>query len=235
MFPFDIEKQLRTDTPSVDACTARCIFKIEFPTEWERQHNHVSNAPDFCIGDTAFSTLTVNKNLPTTYHRDEGDYRQGFGVMLTLGSFTGGYLCFPAYRVAVNYQPGDVLLADVHEIHGNMKIKGSRVVCVLYAREKINECGSIEEETQKGMRSVAVYALMRNKAQWLEAEDQEPSDPREFYRAKQTLEQRAELERNHSKTSAFFTKRDKSPAEPNLGERLASFKKKKKAPKITVT
>jgi hypothetical protein len=120
---------------------ADCIFKIEFPTEWERQHDHVSKAPDFRIGDTAFSTLTVNKNLPTTYHRDSGDYLQGFGVMLTLGSFTGGYLCFPAYRIAVNYQPGDVILADVHEIHGNTKIKGNRVVCVLYAREKINQCG----------------------------------------------------------------------------------------------
>jgi hypothetical protein len=85
---------------------ADCIFKIEFPAEWESQHNYVSKATDFRIGDTAFSTLTVNKNLPTTYHRDSGDYLQGFGVMLTLGSFTGGYLCFPAYRVAFSRECG---------------------------------------------------------------------------------------------------------------------------------
>lgn len=217
---------------------ADCIFKIEFPSEWERQHDHVSKAPDFRIGDTAFSTLTVNKNLPTTYHRDEGDYRKGFGVMLTLGTFTGGYLCFPAYRVAVNYQPGDVILADVHEIHGNMKIKGSRVVCVLYAREKINQCGSVEEETEKGMRTMQAYQLILTKAGYLEAED-EDLDYREFYTRnlrELTPEQRAEGERRTARHAALFhAKKGTSPKERTLADRLASFKKKKKSPKITVT
>lgn len=218
---------------------ADCIFKIEFPTEWERQHNHVSKAPDFRIGDTAFSTLTVNKNLPTTYHRDGGNYLQGFGVMLTLGSFTGGYLCFPAYRVAVNYQPGDVILADVHEIHGNTKIKGNRIVCVLYAREKINQCGSVEEETEKSTRHVVVRQVVSRKmtqAERLEAEDQEPLDPREFYQSKLTPERIAELERDMARHQALFqTEKSKPPTERTLNERLASFKKKKKSPKITIS
>ena len=215
---------------------ADCIFKIEFPTEWERQHNYVSKAPDFRIGDTAFSTLTVNKNLPTTYHRDSGDYLQGFGVMLTLGSFTGGYLCFPAYRVAVNYQPGDVVLADVHEIHGNTKIKGNRVVCVLYAREKINQCGSVEEETEKGTRHMVVRMYAPTQAQRLADEDQEPLDSREFYEAKLTPELHAERERNMALHKAlFYTVNNKAPADRALNERLASFKKKKKSPKITIS
>jgi hypothetical protein len=193
---------LRASMPLIRA--ADCIFKIEFPAEWEKQHDHVSKAPDYRIGETAFSTLTVNKNLPTTYHRDEGDYRKGFGVMLTLGSFTGGFLCFPAYRVAVNYQPGDVLLADVHEIHGNTKMKGSRVVCVLYAREKINQCGSVEEETEKGMRHMVAQARHMTKAQMLEAEDQEPLDDREFYTPPEhTPEQRAELEQRMARQASI--------------------------------
>jgi hypothetical protein len=136
---------------------ADCIYRIELPSEWERQHCHVSEAPAFRIGDTAFSTLTVNKNLPTTYHRDEGDYLKGFGVMLTLGSFTGGYLCFPEYGLAVDYRPGDVILADVHSIHGNLPIYGDRIACVLYARAKINECGSLEKEWEKANAQARVY------------------------------------------------------------------------------
>jgi len=226
---------LRAAMPLIRA--ADCIFKIEFPAEWERQHDHLSKAPDFRIGDTAFSTLTVNKNLPTTYHRDAGDYLQGFGVMLTLGNFTGGHLCFPAYRVAVNYQPGDVILADVHEIHGNTKITGSRVVCVLYAREKINQCGSVEEETEKGTRTMAAYFKPWTKAQMLEDEDQEPLDPREFYRPPaRTPEQQAEGDRRRARHAALFhAEKAKSPKERTLGERLAIFKKKRKSPKITIS
>jgi hypothetical protein len=147
---------LRATMPLIRA--ADCIFRIEFPIQWESQHNYVSLAPDYRIGETAFSTLTVNRNLPTTYHRDEGDYRQGFGVMLALGDFTGGYLCFPEYDVAVDYRPGDIILADVHSIHGNLPIQGDRVACVLYAREKINQCGSVAEEMEKAMSKTVMYA-----------------------------------------------------------------------------
>jgi hypothetical protein len=139
---------LRAAMPLIRA--ADCMMKIEFPSQWESQHDHVSTAPDFRIGDTAFSTLTVNKNLATTYHRDEGDYANGFGVMLSLGEFEGGYLCFPEYGVAVDYRPGDVILADVHSIHGNLPIRGDRVVCVLYAREKINPVRDCRRGMEEG-------------------------------------------------------------------------------------
>ena len=136
---------------------ADCILKVERPEAWQRQHDHVSKAPDFCIEGTDFSTLTVNRNLPTTYHRDQGDYKEGFGVMLTLGNFTGGYLCFPEYGLAVDYRPGDILLADVDCIHGNFPIEGDRIACVLYARDKISQCGSLEEEWQKAKAKVGVF------------------------------------------------------------------------------
>jgi hypothetical protein len=105
---------------------------------------------DFTIGATAFSTLTVNRKLASTYHRDEGDLKTGFGVMFTLGKFTGGQLVFPAFRCAVDYQPGSIILADVHETHGNVNnIVGDRITCILYKRAKIGECGTAEEEQAK--------------------------------------------------------------------------------------
>ncbi|SRR5258706_5699529 len=102
------------------------------------------------MGATNFTTVTVNKKLSTTYHRDEGDLEGGFGVLFTLGRFKGGQLVMPAFRCAIDYQPGSMLLMDVHETHGNLdNIEGDRITCVLYAREHINECGTVEEEEER--------------------------------------------------------------------------------------
>ena len=89
----------------------------------------------------AFTTATINKNLRTSAHRDEGDLKQGTGVMATLGPFAGGYLVLPEYGVAVDYQPGDVLLGDVHGLfHGNCAHSGERVTVILYVRERMHLC-----------------------------------------------------------------------------------------------
>ena len=129
-------------------------FQKLIPDRHKFQGDHIDEHLDFTLGATVFSTVTVNKKLSTTYHRDKNDLKGGFGVMFTLGDFTGGQLVFPAFRCAVDYQPGSIILADVHETHGNLKnIVGNRITCVLYAREKINECGTAEEELEraKGM------------------------------------------------------------------------------------
>ena len=134
---------------------ADMVFKEYVPDRYAKQLNQFVNSCDYQLWDTAFSTMTVNKNHATTYHRDENDYIPGLGVMLTLGEFTGGQLVFPAFRCAVDYQPGSVILADVHETHGNIKnIVGTRVTCVLYAREKIGQCGTVEDEDEISGMSV---------------------------------------------------------------------------------
>ena len=57
------------------------------------------------------------------------------------GSYTGGYLVFPQYQVAVDMRTTDVLLCDVHEWHANAPIVGEpdwqRIATVLYYRTKI--------------------------------------------------------------------------------------------------
>ena len=133
-------------------------FKEHLPDAHKRQLFHIADAPYHTLGNTAFTTLTVNKKLSTTYHRDEGDYLQGFGVMFTLGEFEGGQLVFPAFRCAVDYKPGSMILADVHETHGNVdNIFGDRVTCVLYARNRINECGTDEDEEERMAGTMSIY------------------------------------------------------------------------------
>lgn len=109
--------------------------------------------PEWVIHGTAFTTVTVNKNWQTAVHKDAGDLREGFGVMSVVdrGKYTGGYLVFPRYRVAVDMRLGGVCLADVHEWHGNTPIVGmpgrhERLSFVLYYRERMMECGTVAEE-----------------------------------------------------------------------------------------
>lgn len=132
------------------------VFASEAPDRYAAQKAMIAKThPDFYIDGTAFTTITVNKNWQTAVHKDSGDYADGFGVLTVLraGNYEGGYLVFPKYRVAVDIQSCDVLLADVHEWHGNTALKGrgkfERISCVFYYRAKMYKCGSAVEELER--------------------------------------------------------------------------------------
>ncbi len=100
--------------------------------------------------------MTQNLNYRTSAHRDSGDCRAGLGVISVnrSGNWFGGTLCFPEYRCAVKLEEGDVLLANVHALHGNLPIIGDmqkceRLTSILYVREKLNECGTHAQETER--------------------------------------------------------------------------------------
>jgi hypothetical protein len=85
--------------------------------------------------------------------------REGFGVLTVLhaGTYTGGHLVFPKYRVAVDLRTGGVLLADVHEAHGNTPLIGTpgsfvRLSLVCYYRAGMRACGSASEENARAKR-----------------------------------------------------------------------------------
>lgn len=136
------------------------VFKASCPDRYAAQHEICQHtSPDFVIPGTVFTTVTVNRNWPTAVHQDKGDLKQGFGVMTAIraGTFDGCYFTFPAYRVAINMQTTDVLLADVHEWHGNTPLKGvrstyERISLVLYYRENMIHCLSAKEELERVKR-----------------------------------------------------------------------------------
>lgn len=130
-------------------------FKKLLPQRWGNQRAAADKIdPRFLVPKTVFTTVTVNKTFRTACHRDAGDFTEGLSNLLVLsnnGKFTGGYLVFPEYRIAVNVRPGDLLLVNNHEIiHGNTPIEtyddGERISLVCYLREKMLELGSYEYE-----------------------------------------------------------------------------------------
>jgi hypothetical protein len=131
---------------------------------WEAQFAKAGRtSPTWLIrtseGITPFTTITCNRSWRTAAHIDKGDLKDGFGVMCCLGDFEGCDLVFPRYKVAVRYREGDVLLANVHEVHGNTPLlnpdgsvpivgrEPERLVCVFYYQEKMEQCErTIEKE-----------------------------------------------------------------------------------------
>lgn len=118
------------------------VYRLMLEPEYERQKAIVQAVPpNFRILDTVFTTLYVLKNAPTAVHTDDFDAEGTFGCMASLGEWEGNALVFPKYRIGCNYQPGDVILADVHEMHGNLPLlSGERVACVFFVRTGMDQC-----------------------------------------------------------------------------------------------
>ena len=131
-------------------------FKELIPGRWKAQRNEADKLDSrFLIDDTVFTTLTVNHNWRTACHRDAGDLTTGFsnicGVTGPEGKgWRGGQFILPEYRIAINLQPGDMLLVNNHEgIHGNDELIGDdndRMTIVAYFREKMTELKSWDYE-----------------------------------------------------------------------------------------
>jgi Oxygenase domain of the 2OGFeDO superfamily len=143
-------------------------FEKEVPERYAKQVEYCRRtAPDWVIEGTPFTTVTVNNTYPTGVHTDKGDLDEGFSNLLVLrrgGSYQGGFLTFPRYRVAVNMREGDLLLMDAHEWHGNTAMVcgcgnvlkdacptcgAERISVVAYYRTNMVKCGTAADEAEK--------------------------------------------------------------------------------------
>jgi len=120
------------------------LYKKYLPEYYEKQYKKAKET-HFKIGDTSFSTVTINKNFKTSLHKDKGDDPDGFGNLCTIqrGNYTGGETCFPQYGIGVDVREGDILLMDVHQWHANLPMKleegAVRMSVVCYLRKKVWE------------------------------------------------------------------------------------------------
>ena len=136
-------------------------FKENCPKTYKMQKEIADNSSqDFVIKDTAFTTGTVNRNWQTAYHRDAANLDGGMAGMTLVGSgnYSGGYLVFPEYRVAVNVRSTDVIVMNnTHLVHGNTKLEGklgnyNRISLVCYFRQGITKCGTMLQEVERAKK-----------------------------------------------------------------------------------
>jgi hypothetical protein len=135
-------------------------------------------APEWLVPGTPFTTITINNTYETAVHTDKCDLEAGFSTLAVFraGAYTGGWICFPEYRLAADMQDGDLLLMDAHEWHGNTPFSPQparehngrlstdpgyeRISVVCYFRTNMVKCGSAADEAAKAR----MYADNRNAA-----------------------------------------------------------------------
>lgn len=140
------------------------MYKKLNPTN-HRKQLAAANETAYHVKDTAFTTITTNVNLQTAFHTDSGDFEEGFGnlVVIEKGTpYTGGYTCFPQYGVGVDVRMGDFLAMDVHQLHGNIKMKPGgkdsvRMSIVCYLREDVykNSKGTKPSHVARNIKTMA--------------------------------------------------------------------------------
>ena len=101
------------------------LFKKLVPDRHKVQLKQANERPEFRIADTAFSSVTMNRNFRTALHMDDGDLRAGFGNLTAIerGKYHGGFTLFPRYKIGFNIRTGDFLAMDVHEWHCNTEMR----------------------------------------------------------------------------------------------------------------
>jgi hypothetical protein len=133
------------------------LFNQYVPDRYANQMARAkATAPEWMVGETPYTTMTVNNTYPTGVHKDAGDLETGFSCLAVWrrGQYSGGHLTFPEYRISVDMQDGDLLLMDAHEWHGNTELflesdDAERISLVLYYRTEMMACGTLEDEAAK--------------------------------------------------------------------------------------
>lgn len=156
-FPTDEPEKWQRVLPLIEAVAG--LFEQHMPAHYRKQLEYAEQcADDFRIAGTPFSTITVNHNVAGAVHKDAGDLKDGFGMITCArqGSYTGGWLCFPQYKVAVDLQDRDLIFFNPHDWHGVTTLEhadpnapGERITVVYYFREGLKVCGSAAEELAK--------------------------------------------------------------------------------------
>ena len=116
-------EQYKAGTPYIEEIDQ--LFKKLVPDRYEPQYKQAHANPAFQIANTAFSSVTMNRNFRTGLHMDAGDMRKGFGNLSVIerGKYHGGFTLFPRYKIGFDLRTGDFLAMDVHEWHCNTEMR----------------------------------------------------------------------------------------------------------------
>lgn len=118
------------------------IYGKYMPHLYARQRSEIERADSrWRLWTTVFSTIYLAKNWQTGYHTDGGNMPGVMSALTPTGRFTGGELVLPRWRVAIAFRPGDLLLFDPQQVHGNLPISGERISAAFYCGGDISRCG----------------------------------------------------------------------------------------------
>lgn len=112
------------------------------------QKNFVEKNISADLRDGIFTTYNLNKynekqtKVMSAHYDNLKNFGKGLSTIATfrLGQYKGAYFCIPRYDIAIDAEDGDVIIANVKELHGVTKIigKGTRLSSVVYCDERLS-------------------------------------------------------------------------------------------------
>ncbi len=117
---------------------ANNVFAQHLRTTHAAQRTVVQKIP-WRLWNTAFTTVYVAKNFRTAYHRD-GNLNGAMTAITPLGKFSGGGLVLLRWGLVIPYQPGDLLIFNAEQLHGNLPFEGERMSVALFCGRWIASC-----------------------------------------------------------------------------------------------
>jgi hypothetical protein len=131
------------------------LYKEYLPTFYAKQWAAVEKIPRWRLGHTVFTTIYIAKNFRTAYHHDTGNMRGVMSALMPMGQFTGGELILPRWRIAIAFTPGDLLLFDPQQLHGNLPFEGDRLSAIFYCAHRIAvEVGANDRAVVDGQEGI---------------------------------------------------------------------------------
>ena len=138
-------------------------FEEANPAVYKKQKTFAETSikPEHRMG--MFTTLSANRyhagqSTKMAAHVDSGDTEFGMTTMCVFreGEYSGAYLTFPRYGIAIDAPDNSVVIADSREIHGVTPIQGSgeRFSCVAYCDNRLATIGT----AGKSERLIGKYA-----------------------------------------------------------------------------
>tara|TARA_Y100000310_G_scaffold249090_1_gene255102 strand:- start:781 stop:1884 length:1104 start_codon:yes stop_codon:yes gene_type:complete len=109
----------------------RDLYKaLPEPNPYNAQLRNAKLSPNAIIGDTVFSTGTINYSCQSAMHLDKGNMEGGIAVLSVIAdpfnenSYTGAYLAVPQIGLCIDNNHRDVLICDNKNLwHGNTEFK----------------------------------------------------------------------------------------------------------------
>lgn len=137
------------------------IYKRELPEEYAAHRAEVFERvlPDWRIGETVFTSGIINLDTALHYHRDAGNFKGRWSVMLTFKHdvVEGGELVFPQWGLAHGTDDGLLMIFHGQRWwHGvtpmQLRRGGFRITTVFYSLEQLWQCLSPAEELARARK-----------------------------------------------------------------------------------
>lgn len=149
------------------------VMQVMVPEEANAHQELVTGTilPDWLIGGTPFTSGVVNHTAALPYHRDSGNLRNAWSMMLTMRQqVDGGLLHLPGVNLWLACNDGEVLFfPGQSELHGVTPVRrmgraAYRFTAVAYVKSQMQKCIGHEEEP--GRAAAAATEANRRKV-WL--------------------------------------------------------------------